>query len=471
MKRQQLSDFSGGVQNKTSLSLMRNNQLIHALNLDLQVKIGAITGRKGSARQSIVVSGQSVLNLAKWIKNDGTTKYFSVSDDGLVTPKTDIYVNGSSNFSGTWTKSLEDLSTNIPVYFENFANKLFAFNGVDAVKAYDGSTWSTVTNAPASGLYPVVFNQRLFVLTKSGFLHYSDVINATGDGFTTDTWVDRGINPNDGQISRMAVRHRGRIVIFKDESIYRYDGANEPEAHINIGTRSGKSVVKNIDLFFHHPTGIYKMGAGEPILISRAVQKYLDNMLSSNWENVSAGKDKENVYFWIGDVTINDPLEFDNGETYTNVVLVYNIYAQNWSVYTGWDARTWYYDESNGQTYFGTSTGKIFKINTGYADIDDTVTTLIDFQVYFMPIDMNYPEKYKEFNQVFVIGEYDSDIMIGKSFQDMKNSVQMAYGQGIYNGKITTKKLWIGISESYSHTPPRIEIIIVDRVNLLDDAN
>lgn len=471
LKRQQVEDLSGGVQNKTSDALMTPNQLKHTINGEFKTKIGTITGRKGSERQSIVVASDPILNMFKWIKNDGTVKYFAVSDDSQATPKVDIYVSSNSTFAGTWSKSLEDWATDLPVYAENFANKLYVFNGVTAVQAFDGSSWAAVTNAPAAGLYPVVYNQRLYVLTASGYLHYSDVINSTGDDFTTTTWTNRGINPNDGQVCRMAIRHRGRIVIFKDESIYRYDGTNEPEAVITIGTRSGKSVVINSDIFFHHPTGIYKMGAGEPVVISRAVQKYLEGMSVANWSNVASGKDKEHVYFWIGDVTISDPLEFDYGQTYTDTVLVYNIYAQNWTVFTGWNARVWYYDEANGDTYYGTALGKIFKINTNYVDKDDTTLTPIDFQVVFRPEDYGFPEKDKEFGQIFVLGDYDSDILAGTSFAEMQNSSQLSYGKGIVNSNITGKELWFGVTEEYSNTPPRINGYILDRVNLLDDAN
>jgi len=469
LKRINKMDCSGGVQTRTVVPLALSSQVLHVLNGEFGSKLGAVTGRKGSLVQSTVVASQKILTLLQWIKSDGTVNYFaSVSDGAQSTPKVDLFKN-SAVFAGTWTKSMEDLADLTDVFAENFINQLIAFNGVDTVKGFNGTSWGAITNAPAAGKFPAVYQQRLFVLTQTGYLHYSDVINATGDDFTSTTWTNRGINPNDGQKCKMMKRHRNRLVIFKEESIYRYDGANEPEAVITVGTHSGKSVVILNDIFFHHPTGIYRMGVGEPVMISRAVQKYLDGMSSANWANVASGRDLENVYFWIGNVTIGDPLEHDYNETYTNVVLVYNVYAQTWTVFSGWDARVWFYDETSGLTYFGTSAGKVVQINTGYADVDGATSLPISFQVIFMPEDYGYPEKDKEFGLIKVIGQYDSDILIAENYSKLVSKTEL--NQKKSGGSPTCKDLWVGVNEEYNIRPPRIEGLILDNVTLHDNAD
>lgn len=461
-------DLSGGVQTRTVAPLALNSQLLHALNAEFSTKLGAATGRMGSLVQSTVVAAQRVLTILQWIKNDGTTKYFASISDGAGTPKVDLYIN-SATFAGTWAKSLQDYTNLVDINGANFINKLIVCNGVDAVTGWNGSAWGAITNAPAAGKFPEVFQARLFLLTEAGYLHYSDVINSTGDDFTSTTWTNRGINPNDGQLCKMLKRHRNRLVILKEESIYRYDGTNEPDAIIKVGTHSGKSVVILNDLFFHHPTGIYQMGVGEPVKISRAVQKYLDGMSSANWTQVAAGRDLENVYFWIGNVTIGDPLEHDYNETYTNVVLVYNVYSQTWTVYTGWDARVWFYDETSGLAYFGTSAGKIVKINTAYADVDGATSTPITFDIIFMPEDCGYPESEKEFGTIEVIGRYNSDILVSDDYDKLTGKVEL--NQERSGGSPTCKKLWVGVREQYNDKPPRIEGLILDNITLQDDAN
>lgn len=468
LKRNQKQDLSGGVQSRTVAPLALGNQVYHALNAEFTSKLGAATGRRGSLVQSTVVAAQRILTILQWIKNDGTLKYFASASDGSGTPKTDLYINAAV-LAGAWSKSLEDYTNLVDIFGINFINKLIVANGVDPVIGFNGSTWGAITNAPVAGKFPEVYQQKLFLLTENGYLHWSDVVNSTGDDFTTTAWTNRGINPNDGQKCKMLKRHRNKLVILKEESIYNYDGSNEPEANITVGTHSGKSVVILGDLFFHHPTAIYKKGVGDPVPISRAVQKFLDGMSSLNWSQVSAGRDLENVYFWIGDVTIVDPLEKDYGVTYTNVVLVFNVFAQTWTAYSGWDARVWFYDETSGLTYFGTSTGKIVKINTGYSDIDGATTLPINFEVIFMPEDCGYPEKDKEFRLIEVIGKYDTDILIATDYD--KLVAQKKLNQERAGGIVTGKELWVGVAEEYSDRPPRIEGLILDKVNLLDDAN
>lgn len=468
LSRMQNSDLSGGAQTKTTDRLALSNQLKHVLNGEFSSRLGAVTGRRGSLVLSTVLASQEVLTILQYIKNDGTAKYFASVDDGEATPKVDLYVNAGV-LSGAWSKAVEDLTTAVDIFGVNVINKLIICNGVDTVVGWNGTAWGAITNAPVAGKFPEVYKQRLFMLDEKGFLHYSDVVNSTGDDFTTTTWTNRGINPNDGQKSTMLKRHRGRLIIFKQESIYRYDGTNEPEAEITVGTHSGKSVVILNEIFFHHPTGIYKMNVGDPVLISRPMQKYIDGMSASNWSKVSAGRDLENVYYWLGDVTIEDPLEHDYNVTYSNVVLVYNVYAQNWTAFSGWDARTWFYDKTSGLSYFGTSAGKIVKINTAYADVDGSTTTPIRFETIFMPKDYGYPKRLKEFNRIEVIGEFRSDVLKGGNYEEM--IAQGRLNSPVRAGKVTAKKLWLGVNEEYSDIPPRIEEVILDDVNLLDNAS
>lgn len=461
-------DCSGGVQTRTVKPLALSNQVIHAFNCEFTSKLGAVTGRKGSLVLSTVVASQPVLSIMQWVKNDGTLKYLTAIGDGAEIPKVDIFVN-SAVLAGTWSKSLEDWTAAKDVFYTNFINQIIVANGIDAVKSWDGTTWAAITNCPDASKFPEVFQSRLFTLTETGYLWWSDVINAAGTDFTTTAWTSRGINPNDGQKCKMLKRHRNRLVIFKEESIYRYDGSNEPDAIIKIGTHSGKSVVVLGNIYFHHPTGIYSMGVGEPVLISRAVQKYLDGMSTSNWENVAGGRDLENIYMWIGDVTINDIFEHDYGKTYSDVVLVYNVYAQTWTVYSGWNARVWFYDETTGLAYFGTAAGKIVQINYDYADVDGETSLPINFELIFMPEDYGFPDKYKEFPNVTVLGRYNSDVLVAGDFDSMEGREEL--NQHVSGGSVTCKKLWVGVNESYKDKPPRIEGYILDNVNLLDDAN
>lgn len=472
LSRVKIADLSGGVQTKTTPDMALANQVPHCINGDFNVKIGGIVGRKGSNKQSQVVAGQVVENLALFPNGGITKQYIAVAKDGL--GQKDIYVS-DLNFA-TWAKCKEDIGVTAEPRFENFAKKLVIVDGVNAPQFWDGTTFTTITNAPTNGLFVSQFEQRLFIFTEDSFLHYSDVIASTGLALSSTTWLNRGISPNDGQSATGLVRFRGLLRIFKSESIYNYDGSNEPDPIINIGTRAKRSIVVTDDaLFFHHKSGWYMMSGGLPVKISGRVQKFFDGAGINSWTQASGGKDIHgNVYLWIGDVAIQDTTEFDYGTTYNDVVLVYNTKTQNLAVYDNWNARVWMYSDTTGKTFFGDDDGKVFEINVGYSDVDGTSINAINFELIFNPLDFDYPERFKEVEQIVVSGEHQLKLRAGESYETMEDVEKLKdtdgnelYGQ--MNQKLTVKELWYGVSQTYTSTPPYIKKVYLDNINISDD--
>lgn len=474
LKRKVKLDASGGVQAHTTQGFSGSNQVLHALNANFDRKLGGIVGREGS-NQVNDMGSYPVDNLFVY-KYGATKKYLGVFDN---TTNTKIQFSASDNFAGSWSDA-KNLGTGRDVFFENFIGKVFYFTGQDQPQMsndLDASpTWSDVTNAPTAAKFPFVLNQRLHALTEDGFLWSSDVVDSTGLAFETTEWTSRGINPNDGQKCKMALRHRGRGVLIKEESIYTYDGNNEPEANITVGTHSGKSVIIGADgmLYFHHPTAIYAMDTGLPYPISRAVDRWLRNMSSANWETVVATRDDRNVFFSIGDVTITDVMEYDYGRTYSDVVLVYNVYTQRWTVYTGWDMTCAFYDEVTNKTYFGQSDGVIVQMHVAYADVRTAGTSAIPFEVIPHPEDYGYPEKLKNWGLVAVTGRLQQKIRVAGSYKELLTkkalTAEMKNGIAELSKKQSFYELWILIAESYNKTPPIVREIIQDKVEIFDDT-
>jgi hypothetical protein len=458
LKRFQHSDLSGGVQNKTSHILANSNQVEHALNCNFDDTIGEARGREGSSRESVVESGHRTLNM--FIHRQGTARhYLAVAEDGT---DTNIMKSSTEDFSGSWALSLARTINN-DVNMAMFGTKTYAFNGTDTPREYNGSTWVAKTEIPTAILYPEVYGQRLFGLSKNGFLYWSDVISASGVGFTTTGWTNRGINPNDGQDAMMLKRHRGRLVIIKEESIYRYDGTNEPDADINIGTHSGRSVVTtDSHLYFHYKHTIQQLGAGEPVNISRPVEKYLKGMDTANWKNVASGKDGNNIYTWIGDVTIKDTNAFDYNVTYSDVVLVFNYWTERWTVYTNWNARTWFIDNEKGETYFGTEAGEIVKINTG--DFVDTRAEdePINFMLRYHKKDFGFPERTKQISEIHLVCRNGVNLRAGTQKNSLDIVGQTTDGISTINKDIVFKNLYMEASATYNTEPPIVKELIIN---------
>jgi hypothetical protein len=259
------------------------------------------------------------------------------------------------------------------------------------------------------------------------------------------------------------VRHRGRLVLFKTDSIYRFNGSNEPEPTVNVGLSSEDGyVTTDTHILFHHERDIYKMSLGDPVSISRPVEKFLRSVTPTNWSSISAGRDDRYAYFYIGDVTINDIFEWDYGKTYSNVVLAYNFLLERWTVYSGWNARVWCRDGYNGYLYFVTTSGDITYVDPSKYNDNGSA---IEFQVMWHPIHYGSPRYRKKIDMVSLYGTPGISLRAGESPDKMESF-------GIYREEaksveirheIRFNSLWVGASESYKDSPPMIEQLHIGR--------
>jgi hypothetical protein len=101
--------------------------------------------------------------------------------------------------------------------------------------------------------------------------------------------------------------------------------------------------------------------------------------------------------------------------------------------------------------------------------VDGATSLPITFEVIFMPEDCNYPEKYKEFGLIKVIGKFTSDVLIAEDFDGLEGKLEFGSKRSGINP--TCQTLWVAVREQYETKPPRVEALIIDNVNLLDDAN
>jgi hypothetical protein len=62
------------------------------------------------------------------------------------------------------------------------------------------------------------------------------------------------------------------------------------------------------------------------------VQDFIDAIPLANWTSVASGTDQINVYFSIGDITLNR--NTNDEKTYTNVVLKFSPRDETWSAHS-----------------------------------------------------------------------------------------------------------------------------------------
>uniref|UniRef100_A0A6M3Y3H8 Uncharacterized protein n=1 Tax=viral metagenome TaxID=1070528 RepID=A0A6M3Y3H8_9ZZZZ len=333
---QQIRDFSSGMMTETADSITPNNVMRLILNMDTSV-IGQLQVRKGTtAIGDQLEDGKSILGLYQF-KDSGAGAYSqqiaAVDNSGSTQSVTEY------NNSGTWTGITDGgtFTAGAKYRFETFLDLVFMVNSAfDGPKSWNGnpaSGWGTgqLTSAPA-GEFIKVYKDRIYIAATSANpdrLYYSTVPDSNGD-ITWDTgatglWID--INPEDGENITGLEENSTTLLIFKDQSMYRWNGSStEADKIIDVGCSSSDSIAtRHGKTFFFNPKGIYVTQGGYPQRISKPIQRWIDAIAVAYYNDVAGVCDEDHYYCSIGDVTVD-------GEAYTNVVLVYEISTQNWTV-------------------------------------------------------------------------------------------------------------------------------------------
>ena len=131
--------------------------------------------------------------------------------------------------------------------------------------------------------------------------------------------------------------YRGNLMIFKANSIHRYNLASLRQTNGQVGAYN-HYVVQEINnlLYTFCPSGIFVTNGvsardiGEPVKeFWKNFQPTFDATYSRRVNNCSAGRYKHWYLLYVGDVTRDD------GTTLSDVVLVFDTIRKNWSVYDG----------------------------------------------------------------------------------------------------------------------------------------
>ncbi len=388
-------DFSGGINSKVVNHLLLDSECKLLQNVVLDSPIGAITKRKGYTQiGNQITAGTSIFGNYYFTDKDATYSQHliacNISNSAAV-----LY-----NSSGTWTQTLTNWKSATRIRFESFLDYVFAFNGNETPKSWTGtSTWGStnLTGAPICK-YGRVYQDRLYFANASANqsrVYFSSVPVAGSISFTSTDWLD--VNPEDGQTITGLDENSGRLLIFKDNSMFRWNGySTEADPIIDIGTPSQESVktINSITYFFNR-YGVYVYDGSMPYLISRKIQDWIDGIDQSALGDVTAEVDNDHYYLAVGNVTIGT-------DTYTNVTLVYHIPLKAWTIWTTGDKPTFfghYYSSGARYISFGDSNGEVFRINNGNSDDTADIPVNIETKQY----DLQTPEEEKRWTETYLI--------------------------------------------------------------------
>lgn len=360
--------------------------------------IGKTTVRKGLTQiGSQIVNNQSIIALYNFRDSGSGTnnQLLAVIYDGSA--NNDIYYDNA----GTWTKTLEDDTSNVKTRFTTFGDRVIRVNASDNMKCWAGTgAWETSGNpinpddmASHDCKFIETLSGRVFVAgetAKPDRLYFSDLVDSSGnitwtnielgDGSDDSGFID--VNPSDGDNITGLKRYASTLLIFKKNYMYRLQGTGlsstvDPDPIINIGTYSQESIVEGKGgIYFHHPKGFFVYAGGFPKEISKPIQDWVDAIDVDNYEDIVGWADRDHIYWSVGDVTVD-------GISFTNIVLCYTISSDIWFAYS-------YPTEIKAACQnLGTSTtnkweqvigdddGNVYQFNTG----NDDDGTVINFEI------------------------------------------------------------------------------------------
>jgi len=342
-----LRDFRAGRISKDVVSnfIVPENSVSNSVNINFDEIIGSAKVRAGTTKLGDTVSANDTpLGLAPFIGPGGTPDYLlAVFSDGA--SGTIYYYD---NAIGSWNiaSTFSGLDPEEKNRFAVLGGSAFITNPVDGMQdSPDADTWGTDNSIPTYKPSLVFrYAARLLAAGDPSFpdrVFFSSIIDPSTSPFitwdvdpVTGDWID--INPDDGGYVTGFSETSTFVLVFKNTGMYRMDTISktvDPENIFNVGAVSQEAITlcQGVTYYFSG-VDIRRTNGGYPEQISRTgVQDFIDAIPLDNWTSVCAGTDQLNVYFFIGNVTLNK--NQTNERNYTNVVLKFSPRDQSWSVH------------------------------------------------------------------------------------------------------------------------------------------
>ncbi len=340
-----IRDFRQGRYSKDIVAtlLTPENSVSNSININFDEIIGSAKVRAGTTKLGDTVQTDGIpRGLAPFVGPSGTPNL-------LLAVFADNSVGKMYFYDTAWhnASDLQMLDKTVKNRFTVLGGSAFQTNTVDGMHdSDDGDNWGVDNSIPTykpSTVYR--YQARLLAAGDPTFpdrVFFSSVIDPNSSPFitwdvdpATGDWID--VNPDDGGYVTGFSESSTFVLIFKNTGMYRMDTVNktiDPDNIFNVGAVSQEAITlcQGVTYFFSG-VDIRRTNGGYPEQISRVgVQDFIDAIPQANWTSVCAGTDQLNVYFFIGDVTLNQ--NKTNQRSYTNVVLKFSPRDQNWSAHS-----------------------------------------------------------------------------------------------------------------------------------------
>lgn len=400
-------NLAGGINRKVTPLILADEECELLINYHLD-QVGAITKRKGVTQEGDQpVANSEVRGL---FYDRESNDYVMVVNESLPGSTSTIYTKSPTATSFNAEKTGDPyLTENSDGYidrarFVNFVGRFFRLVGGNGPMLSASSATVTYSTSDCltteSPQFIAVYQDRIYAARdestgKQNRVWYSSLpdssFNLTWDATADGQWFD--VNPDDGDVITGIENNGNRLLIFKHRALYRWTfGLTEPDRLIGVGAVNQEVIQTNFDVgitFFANPYGVYAYSGNRPRLISRKIQDIIDAVTDAGWQNACAGVDNDHYYLSVGEVEIDD-------RTYNNVVLVYHISLDAWSVYSMHTRPSVFANmpDNTDETaprylYFGGADGRVYRMNFGSTDNGAPISAYFRSKEYMI----RYPEK------------------------------------------------------------------------------
>lgn len=273
--------------------------------------------------------------------------------------------------------------------------------------------WDTfdLSNFPSGARLVIEFKDRVWT---GGYTSNPDRVDASGIADSTlrnISWTENNLfilleqEDGGGGLTAFA-KVPGYLLFFKKRTMKRYDGfSTYPDDMVNQGAPSQKAVAQGKGMVgFVNGNGAWLTTGGMPKNIcTYMVEEIIKSVTAANMLNATARftADEKHLLITLPSATVS-------GETYSNVMLKYNILNQTWDVraYAMTIRAITNYVDTDGVEFivFGDGDGDVHKLNIGTTDNGTAITYSFETQ----DIDFGYRGLKKGIERMFFFTEYIS---------------------------------------------------------------
>ncbi len=185
--------------------------------------------------------------------------------------------------------------------------------------------------------------------------------------WTGSNYVD--VQTNNSDVITGMGTNSDRDLIFKLMSVHRYDGSSLRQLNGAVGTSAHRSIInhKGTTYYFHGSdpalSGIYATDGTQSIKISKPIEPYILGMTTTNYTEVVAWKEGEELRFYLGNLT-----NTNEGISITNAVATLDTTTNSWDISPIADVvkvATNFRTVNRLDWYTGTSDSQVLKMKDG----------------------------------------------------------------------------------------------------------